>query len=287
MAANPAVYGALTVGLMPQHATLVPNNNKVEWHVTLACDLDCHACTRASFLTQPHTASMTLEDAAEFIRQADALGWRPRVVIIGGEPTMHRDFEAFCMLAYGWTREAPQVFSNGTTEKARRRLEYVEKNYSTSICRDTFKTTAVTEGGTYAFVQPNAMNGWDWRTFVSPADAGVEYRGPCYMHASQICGVSVDHDGYAPCSPGGTIAALVAPEGRTKRLADLFDPEKVERMTDALCNHCGSEYRGRITEEVDRDVEGEKFEAYAADQPRPAWGTRMSPTWRKAFEGRK
>lgn len=251
---------------------------KVEWHITYRCNLTCPACTRASFLkpSLSHTPNMTIEDAVEFIRQANELKWRPRVIIIGGEPTMHPQFKEFCLLAKDWTRSFPvnfvQVFSNGHSEATRKLLFEMRDKHDISLCTDEWKPEGSMTG---------QEKHWDMGTFVSPMDAGVGYSGDCYQHARQICGVGVDHDGYALCPTGLSIVKVLGMKegiGYTKRLADLFDPVKAEAMTQAMCTHCGFCMRQRGTEE-----KREKFKAYAKTLP-IKHGSPMSPTWVRAFE---
>lgn len=249
--------------------SLVPTSGKAEFHLTYACDLECSACNRASFLREPHTPSMTIEDGVEFFRQAKALGWRPRVTLVGGEPTMHPQFQDFVDLARENTDEAPQVFSNGTQAKTQRLLQ-IARDRGASVAAETQKPNGTIHG-------PADYEGWELDVFVSPEDHGYPLRPPCYQHASVICGVSVDHEGYAPCAMGGAIEALLHVGGRTKVLADLFDEEKVAKMTADLCRHCGHQYI---------KASGGAFQRQVDESPR-LFDSPMSPTWRKAFEGRR
>lgn len=249
---------------------------KAEWTITLACDLECSACTRASFLREPHTASMTIEDAHEFCRQASALDWHPQIIIIGGEPTMHPDFEMFVDIARGFNGCVPQVWSNGYSPKAQRRLAMVRDKAAVVV--DTQKPEGSITGPNERF------KGWMDDMFVSPTDMGREsVRMTCYQHGGTgpetnpgLCGISVDHDGYAPCALGGAIESLLRVGGRTKVLADLFDQDKAAKMSEELCRHCG--FQGTLQGFLTREQ---------VDSQPKRFGTPLSPTWEKAFEARK
>lgn len=242
---------------------LLPTSGKAEWHITYRCNLACQGCNRASFLRKPHTPDMTIDDAKDFCRQADAIGWKPRIVLIGGEPTLHPDFEEFVRGATQWSGTYVQVFSNAYAEPSRKRLKLVNERHNASITPDTHKLDGSVQFGA-------TPPGWVDDLYVSPADSGKPVREPCWQHSSQICGISVDHEGYAPCAIGGAMDALLGTKVRTKTLADLFDEKKMRQMTEALCAHCGYGVASRAeVEEAAR-----------------LFDTPMSPTWAKAFEGR-
>jgi hypothetical protein len=248
-----------------------PISNKAEFHVTYRCTLDCDGCNRASFLKEPHTEDMTTEDAEEFFAQADDIGWRPWIVLIGGEPTLHPDFLRFVEMCGDWSRKYVQVFSNQFTAKAKFLCDQARSKFNASVNPDTAKVDGAMRLG-------SVPKEWCDDVFVSPADFG-ETRPPCYQHSSIICGIAVDHDGYAPCAIGGMIDGLLggtkldrAPvSGRTQRLSDLFDEERMGAMTKSLCMHCGHQrFRPDLVAKCDKRK-----------------GTPMSPTWLAAFNGRK
>jgi hypothetical protein len=235
-----------------------PKSNKAEWHLTYRCDLACTNCNRACFLP-PQTPDMTLDDAREFRRQVESLdpkfNYHPRIIIIGGEPTLHRDFLEFVALANAMSPGRVEVWSNGFRPRADELLEEVRKSGLARVVDGTIKP----DGSVLHPVND---------IFLAPCDIG-ETREPCGSHAcitDPDCGISVDAAGYSLCCMGGAIDGVLRLRARTKRLADLFDPEFAERQTRTLCNVCG-QHRG---------VNGHAATA------RLIAGTLMSPTWLQA-----
>lgn len=261
---------------------------KLELHLEARCNLSCSACSRASFLAKHPMERLTLADVTEVFRQVDELRprWTPRVIIIGGEPTLHPQFLEICKMSVEWSRchrpdNFVQVFSNGTTERTRALLERARLEHNCSIPKDEWKTESIT-GENAGSIK------WRMDTYVSPTDAGLTFEdhGVCYQASSQICGVGVYHEGYTLCPPAGPLSALLGlPEGlvMTKRIADLFDPVWAERATRIACEACGYAMDQRGKTEAIR----EGFARYVAEQPLGQAGTPMSPTWVRAFGGRK
>lgn len=262
----------------------VPTSGKAELHLTYRCNLTCTACSRESFLTKAHTPDMTIDDLEEFFRQADAIGWKqmpgpgngaekPRLILIGGEPTLHPHFLTFVEMTQQWSETYVQVYSNGTTPKSKQLLDQA-RAMGASIEDSTFKPVSIR--GT----NDNPKQGlWHLTTCVSPKDAGVEPFGKCFAHCSEICGISVDHNGYSPCAIGHSASTVLGLEAVTKNLADLWDEEKVKAMTVAQCCHCGWNVRGRHGRAEDIEI----FETYAMQMPKLKSETLVSPTWEKAL----
>lgn len=247
-----------------------PVTSKIEWNITYACNLECGSCNRGSFLKKPHTPNMTLADAEDYFRQADAIQFEPFVlVIVGGEPTLHKDFEEFCKLARKNHKGEVWVISNGTTQRQRDLLEKVRAKYSISLHYDAYKDESIT-----MLNQDSFTYRWNWDMYLSPTDLGEPLRDPCFTHCSVLCGISLDAGGYSPCALGGAVDALLGLGVRTRHLADLFDKDKVAAMTKALCTHCGFSAMGVKHPEAVQEAER-------------LFGTPMTETWVKAFKDRK
>jgi hypothetical protein len=233
---------------------LLPQSNKAEWHLTYRCDLHCVHCNRLSWLP-PQTPDMTIADAEEFCRQALALDWRPRIVLIGGEPTLHPQFFDFLALAARFHPGGVEVWSNGYSHQAREALAMVADLGTAVVIDHTRKPRG-------SIVQPADD------LFLAPADFG-HTRGPCQCHASQVCGVSVDAGGYTLCAQAGAMDGILKLGIRTRRLADLFDEAFAAEQTMKMCRWCGH----ALGIGPDR-LAGSK----------PLHGSRMSATWSAAVE---
>lgn len=259
-----------------------PKSGKIEWHITYRCNLGCKACTRCSWMNPPHTGDMTLDDAYECMRQADAIGWRkmpgpgngaerPRVLILGGEPTLHPDFLEFVRLAREWTGTYVQILSNGYSEETRRLLNVAQRIYGAPSMLEGFKNHP-------RQAECDGSQLWHMETYVSPAEANLPF-AICYCHSSQICGIGADHSGYSPCPIGLMVSKVLGVEGVTKNFADLYDIEKSNKMTLAICEHCGFEKLNRYGPMHLLDA----FKTYAASCPKVR-GAPVSPIWMKAFQ---
>lgn len=234
---------------------------KAELHITYRCNLQCVNCNRLSNLRNEHTPDMTVDDVKEFFRQCTELKYNPLVLIIGGEPTLHPDFEEICLLArqFRGPGKDVQVWTNGRDKQV---IDRIRNLYHMSVPEETFKEKSRTDFP------------WD-DYYISPDDYGM-VRKKCWQHGSEICGISIDSQGYMPCAVGGMIDSVLKLGLKTKRLADLFDNEKNAAITKEMCKHCGA----CLTQQLNSE-EKEKWRNYIALQPK-RFGSHMSPTWYKA-----
>ncbi|MFN6206480.1 MAG: hypothetical protein ACK49R_08570 [Planctomycetota bacterium] len=199
---------------------------------------------------------MSLEDAHEFNRQARELNWFPKIVILGGEPTLHRELFEFIEIANELSPGRVEVWSNGYRQAAKEQLARIRAEGRAKVCEETIKADGCT-------VLPQA----DF--FLAPKDFGVINHRPCHNHAAIGCGISVDAEGYAACSIGGAIDSVLQLGVRTKNLKDLFDVEFAHRQTCSLCDVCGREL-------------GVTSHHIAKSQV--MHGSLMSPTWQAAVK---
>jgi hypothetical protein len=170
---------------------------------------------------------MNLEIFERFLSDSKKLNLECEVLLVGGEPTLHKDILEFIRL----TEEAGRkllIHTNAYSEKSKKVLEEIAKT------KCEISSVGFTDYGNKAFYNDT--------TFISPTDMGFERNGPCAVW--DTCGgFSVDSLGYTPCSIGGMIANYICPSIRTPNLADLLDEKYIKFALKELCSHCGCLYR--------------------------------------------
>ena len=189
-----------------------------------------------------------------FVEQGD--GWFPKIVILGGEPTLHRELFEFIEIANELSPGRVEVWSNGYRKAAKDQLARIRAEGRAKVCEETIKASGCT-------VLPQA----DF--FLAPKDFGVINHRPCHNHAAIGCGISVDAEGYAACSIGGAIDSVLQLGVRTKSLKDLFDVEFAHRQTCSLCDVCGRELG---------------INSHHIAKSQVMHGSLMSPTWQAAVK---
>jgi len=97
-----------------------PTSGKAEIHCTYRCSLSCRFCNRNSFLREAHTIDLSVEDLVDFLNQARDIGYYPGILIIGGEPTLHPDFETICAMCREFADEGVRFAEDLVGQKADR-----------------------------------------------------------------------------------------------------------------------------------------------------------------------
>ena len=204
----------------------IPKCEAAEIHLTYRCDLSCIGCDRLCYLP-PTTPDMTLKDAEDFVAQATELNWHPKMHLLGGEPTLHKDLYGFIDIFSQLSPGNVYVVSHWHGSHAQKIMEHIEN-------RGLAKTQPWGRKPDGSVVH-DVLD-----CCIAPLDYGEE-REPCWKHAERegSCGISVDACGYTVCSSGGAIDGILQLGIRTKRLADLWDREFAYNQTKKLCNVCG------------------------------------------------
>ncbi len=185
----------LTQLLGPQYRR---SRSMIEIDITYLCNLHCLNCNRS--VTQAREAKhMTVTDITRFVEDSLSRGklWR-RIRVLGGEPTLHPQFEAIVDELMRYKASSPdtiiEIVTNGYGKKVQRTLETLPP----AIMIDNSNK----EGP----VQP---------TFGPFNDAPCDDRR--YRHASfsngctivEDCGMGLTPMGYYPCAVAGGIDRIL------------------------------------------------------------------------------
>lgn len=201
--------------------------NRADVHLTYRCNLSCPSCNRGCFTKLKQAPDMNLEIFEKFLSDSKKLNMEYDILLVGGEPTLHKDLLEFIRLTTEAGRKS-LIHTNAYSQKSKEVLEEVKK----TACE--IADVGFTDYGNKYFNNDT--------TFISPSDMGFERNGPCGVW-NTCGGFSVDSLGYTPCSIGGTIANLICPSVRTTNLADLLDEKYIKFALKELCKHCGCLYR--------------------------------------------
>lgn len=163
--------------------------NKVELNITFACNLKCKGCNRLCNLTRLD-GDMTVEQVEKFVENlAFESRYIDRVKLVGGEPTIHPDFMQIC-----------EVLSGAVQRKLIGKI----KVNTNAVTQKQFEGKPLPPGVRW---QKSPPSGKTHRPFLwSPRDLGIESHGPCKM--VRVCGMSLDVQGWLPCSAAIAIAHL-------------------------------------------------------------------------------
>ena len=219
----------------------------VEIDITYRCNLRCANCNR-SCTQVPSDLEMPVERIAAFIRESTEaqIRWR-RIRLLGGEPTLHRDFFDILRLLLDYRdRHNPGlrivVCTNGCGGRVNRALARLPRGIEV---KNTFKTDR------QRLFRPFNM---------APADS-LRYRFADYAGGCRIledCGIGLTPSGYYPCAVAGGIDRIFGFGLGRKTLPGYGD-----RMTDhlrtfcPLCGHFGFSW--------------------------PTRRAKLSPAWKKAY----
>src|SRR3712207_347384 len=93
------------------------NMSRVEIEISTFCNLRCPNCDRSS-PQAPSDECMSIEQIERFVAESVELDWPwERVVILGGEPTLHPDFDDVLDVLGKYHRHRPEtvfrMYTNG------------------------------------------------------------------------------------------------------------------------------------------------------------------------------
>ena len=204
----------------------VRTREKIEIDITYACNLRCHDCNR-SCRQAPENSELSLERIVEFIDESldRKIEWK-RIRLLGGEPTLHSQFEEllyeFSRYKSAYPKCRMEVVSNGHGRHVQRKLLHIPPFFH---IENTMKISDV---------QP-----YFYSFNLAPKDDARHRHTDFTNGCSNIveCGIGLTPTGYYPCAIAGGIDRVAGWNlGRTSI------PEEEDDMHDLLekfCSQCG------------------------------------------------
>jgi hypothetical protein len=243
----------LTRFLGPQYRR---SRDLIEIDITYACNLHCLNCNR-SVTQAPEALHMPLASVVSFVEESIARGkrWR-RIRVLGGEPTVHPEFQAIVVELLRYVRWNPtcivEVATNGHGPHVEAQLAQLPK------------TVWVDNSAKTSTIQPH-FGPFNMAPLDDARFRRADFRNACFVPDS--CGMGLTPTGYYPCAVAGGIDRILGAQlGRTNLPADSDD--MLEEL-DKLCRLCGRFQDGH----------------YVPQALRPALTeARVSPTWAKLYE---
>lgn len=203
----------------------------VEIDITYLCNLQCHNCNRSLGEGQvPSRDRMTVAQVRRFLEDSvEAKTRYNRLRLIGGEPTLHPQFNEIVRLVVDyrnkhWPDAKIEVNTNGYGAKVNRILSTIPEGV------DKIRNTSKESNDQPDHVSFN----------VAPLDV-EEYRKSEYANGCWItdkCGLGVTPYGYYPCAVAGSIDRIFGFDLGRKKFPDSKDDMLNElRKFCALCGH--------------------------------------------------
>jgi len=228
----------------------------IEVDITYLCNLHCHNCNR-SVSQARDSMHMTIETVRNFVNESVQRGkrWR-RIRVLGGEPTLHPDFQTIIQELLLYRRWNPscivEIVSNGYGTRVARELE--------SLPEEVMVANTAKSGPVQPHFSPFNLAPVDDMRYVL-----TDFSNACVI--ARDCGMGLTPMGYYPCAIAGGIDRILGANLGTATLP-LDDDDMVE-STRRLCRLCGLFRDGHFVPRALRP----KLE-----------GERVSPTWRNLYD---
>jgi hypothetical protein len=245
------VRAGVTRVLGPQYRR---SRNLIEIDITWACNLACPNCNR-SCTQAPTGVQMTVAQVQRFVDESVAaqVRWK-RIRLIGGEPTLHKDFHEIVDVVRRYRdghspKTTIEVSTNGAGERVNRVLSELAGDIE--IINSAKDGKQGTELGHISFnVAPDDLDEYH----------DADFRNGCDI--ARTCGTGLGPNGYYPCAPASAMDRIFGWNVGRQSLPDKDD--SMEDLLDRCCRKCGHFKREA------------KHQLLAAEQV-------MSPSWERAY----
>jgi len=248
----------------------------IEFDVTNACNLKCNNCTRRCDIF-PRNDFIDLPSLYRFLDDAIFFPFR-RIVIMGGEPTLHPEIETICSevkKVCDYKRNCtPIIVTNCHDPKS---VEFVDELTGFDVRKEP--KTKIKKGGG---ARPQDF----WTMNVAPIDFEEFQDVPFHMGCKQMnrCGFQRSVYGkYYVCSMGGPIDEIFGLGVGSDSLEQLG--KTGWDQLNAVCRYCG---RLRVEYDLgwakfEHDWQKESFEKNCELWPLKSGKKYLSPSWEEAL----
>lgn len=210
------------------------NIYKLEIDITFNCSLRCLNCDRGlSIINHSKNTDMQIEQITKFISESINCNhlWE-RIRIMGGEPTLHPDFESiinlFADYKEKYNKEVELIVStNGFSKITISKIEWVKKNYPNIIIENSNKKGNEQKDFHLIHMAPSDIHRGD--------DSEYNYLG-CW--ATEACAISLNYSGFYCCAVAGMIARVFNYDIGIKSVEKLSINE-FEKTFNQVCSKCG------------------------------------------------
>jgi hypothetical protein len=201
---------------------------------------------------------MTVDQVRRFVDESLLASQRwEKIRVLGGEPTLHPEFDAILAELLRYRAAVPEVILEVATHGGGDRVRAALARIPAGIrVEDTGKEGPEQPFGTFN---------------VAPVDrpdyADADYTNGCAV--TEVCGVGVTPYGYYPCAVAGGIDRIMGYDLGRKRLPSP-DDDQADQLA-AFCRVCGH-FKREHEEPVTSSVQSPTWvDAYARwrDTPRP------------------
>lgn len=198
----------------------------IEIEICSHCDSNCPTCDR--FIDRAPSGPMTLNQIRYFVQESLDLDWEwERIHILGGEPTLHRQFRPVVESLMEYRQYYPKVLLRVISNGMGRIEEYRSWLEHNKIAINI----EAKDGSKPAYFR----NMWRAPQDVTTTDQPFR---PCSIFGIRGCGIGLTKHGYFLCGSGAAIARVAGLDIGIMRLQDLTWDAMTEQSK-SLCRVCG------------------------------------------------
>jgi 4Fe-4S single cluster domain len=241
---------------MPPSKRILPDIHKVEIDITYACGFGCHNCNRMTVVA-PGTKDQNVspQQLQSMLDESVNCGhiWR-RIRILGGEPTVHPNFEEICSILVEYREKHNhscqlEISTHGAGEFTQKRLTWLKTVFPEFNHQNTKKTGPIQKDFAAACIAPQDMD---------PEWAKKHQFMGCNI--PRDCGVGYNYQGFYCCAIAGAIDRIYGLGLSVKAVKEL-DSARLSSSYNIFCSKCGHYLPIRENSQ-----------------------THLSPSWKKALE---